>query len=259
MVDELLLRGGTSRRAAARPAPRSGRRRSRRRTRRRARCGTGPRSGAGRSSRPVSACVCPPAAASASTCGPSRRLDRVVAEERGEERRHGRQVRDPRRVGGRDAVGDEAVVERRGQAGGEPDDHQREEDADREHGWPSSMNVASMPAPAPRWDGGRLFITPALFGEVKRPMPIPFSSRISANQTYEKLDRQHDQEREAERRDQHPARSRTAARRSGRRGSPTPALRRAARRSAAACRCRPRAASARTRSRARAARSPAAR
>ena len=45
------------------------------------------------------------------------------------------------------------------------------------------MNVASMPAPAPRWVGGRLFITPALFGEAKSPMPIPFSSRISANQT----------------------------------------------------------------------------
>ena len=39
-----------------------------------------------------------------------------------------------------------------------------------------------MPAPAPRCEGGRLFITPALFGEENRPMPIPFSRRISANQ-----------------------------------------------------------------------------
>ena len=44
------------------------------------------------------------------------------------------------------------------------------------------MKVASMPAPAPRCEGGREFITPALFGEAKRPMPIPFSSRITANQ-----------------------------------------------------------------------------
>ena len=34
------------------------------------------------------------------------------------------------------------------------------------------MNVASMPAPAPRWEGGSAFMTPALFGEEKRPMPI---------------------------------------------------------------------------------------
>ena len=40
-----------------------------------------------------------------------------------------------------------------------------------------------MPAPAPRWLGGSEFITPALFGAENRPMPIPISSRISANQT----------------------------------------------------------------------------
>ena len=42
-------------------------------------------------------------------------------------------------------------------------------------------NVASMPAPAPRWVGGSAFITPALFGAANRPIPIPFSSRIAAN------------------------------------------------------------------------------
>jgi hypothetical protein len=46
-----------------------------------------------------------------------------------------------------------------------------------------TLNVASIPAPAPRCPGGRLFITPAVFGDWKRPIPIPFRSRISANQT----------------------------------------------------------------------------
>ena len=41
-------------------------------------------------------------------------------------------------------------------------------------------NVALMPAPTPR-SGGRLFMIPARLGEANRPMPMPFSSRISAN------------------------------------------------------------------------------
>ena len=42
-------------------------------------------------------------------------------------------------------------------------------------------NVALMPAPTPRRSGGRLFMIPARLGEANRPMPMPFSSRISAN------------------------------------------------------------------------------
>ena len=48
-------------------------------------------------------------------------------------------------------------------------------------------NVALMPAPTPRWSGGRLFMMPARLGEANRPMPMPFSSRISANCQYSKL------------------------------------------------------------------------
>ena len=44
------------------------------------------------------------------------------------------------------------------------------------------MNVASIPAPAPRWLAGSEFITPALFGDENRPIPTPFRTRISANQ-----------------------------------------------------------------------------
>ncbi len=44
------------------------------------------------------------------------------------------------------------------------------------------MNVASIPAPAPRCSRGSAFITPALFGDANSPIPIPFSSRIAANQ-----------------------------------------------------------------------------
>jgi hypothetical protein len=42
-------------------------------------------------------------------------------------------------------------------------------------------NVALIPAPTPRWSGGRLFMIPARLGEANRPMPIPCISRISAN------------------------------------------------------------------------------
>ena len=41
--------------------------------------------------------------------------------------------------------------------------------------------VAAMPAPAPRWRGGRLFMIPARLGEANSPMPIPFRSSSSAN------------------------------------------------------------------------------
>ena len=44
-------------------------------------------------------------------------------------------------------------------------------------------NVVAMPAPAPRRLGGRLFMIPAWFGEAKRPMPRPTSSRSAPNHT----------------------------------------------------------------------------
>ena len=42
-------------------------------------------------------------------------------------------------------------------------------------------NVVAIPDPAPRRSAGRLFMMAARFGEANRPMPIPFSSKMSAN------------------------------------------------------------------------------
>ena len=42
-------------------------------------------------------------------------------------------------------------------------------------------NVALMPAPTPRWPGGRLFMMPARLGDANSPMPMPLSSRMPAN------------------------------------------------------------------------------
>ncbi len=61
-------------------------------------------------------------------------LDRVESEECGEQRRHGRQLRDLSRDARRDAVRGETRLERGGQRRREARDHQREEDADRERG-----------------------------------------------------------------------------------------------------------------------------
>ena len=43
--------------------------------------------------------------------------------------------------------------------------------------------VLSIPAPAPRWSGGRLFMTAAWLGEKNRPMPTANRKISSANQT----------------------------------------------------------------------------
>src|ERR1700733_1857286 len=61
-------------------------------------------------------------------------LHRVVAEERGEQHPDRRQVRDRRGRAGRDALRGRAAEQRRRQLARQPDDHQREEDADRQHG-----------------------------------------------------------------------------------------------------------------------------
>ena len=42
-------------------------------------------------------------------------------------------MRDPGRRAGRDSLGNQAVEEGGGQRGGETQDHEREEDADRQH------------------------------------------------------------------------------------------------------------------------------
>ena len=40
-----------------------------------------------------------------------------------------------------------------------------------------------IPAPAPRCSAGRLFITPARFGEAKAPIASPIRKRIAENST----------------------------------------------------------------------------
>ena len=37
--------------------------------------------------------------------------------------------------------------------------------------WAEELKVAAMPAPAPRWLDGRLFMIPVWFGAMKSPMP----------------------------------------------------------------------------------------
>ena len=46
----------------------------------------------------------------------------------------------------------------RRERGRQPEDHEAEEDADREH-LAEALKVPAMPAPAPRWFAGRLFMT----------------------------------------------------------------------------------------------------
>jgi hypothetical protein len=47
--------------------------------------------------------------------------------------------------------------------------------------WAEFWKVEFMPEPAPRCWGGRLFITPARFGEAKAPIERPFSRSSPAN------------------------------------------------------------------------------
>src|SRR5262249_18589089 len=47
-------------------------------------------------------------------------------------------------------------------------------------------NVALMPAPAPRWSAGRLFMIAARFGEENRPMARPVSRSRGGKPTEEK-------------------------------------------------------------------------
>ena len=42
-------------------------------------------------------------------------------------------------------------------------------------------NVAAMPAPDPRWSGGRLFMIPVRFGAANRPIAAPIRKITSPN------------------------------------------------------------------------------
>ena len=52
------------------------------------------------------------------------------------------------------------------------------------------IEVASIPAPAPRCDGGRLFITPALFGEAEEPHADPVQQQDQPEPDVAEVDRQ---------------------------------------------------------------------
>ena len=107
-------------------------------------------------------------------------LDRVVAEERREQDRDRRQVRQllrrgagtpcawspPRSVSGRVAARPRIMSVKK---------------IPIESTWAEFWKVWFMPPPAPRSAAGRLFITPARLGEANMPIEIPVSSRISAN------------------------------------------------------------------------------
>ena len=155
-----------------------------------------------------------------STCGADEPLDRVVAEERREQHRHGRQVADlraPSAAGTPCASRPAASV--CGQRSREPDDHQREEDPDREHlrRVLEGLVHARRRRRGPR--AGRLFITPARFGEANAPIERPIRSRIAANTGYEKSIGSSSSSTNATAEREHPARREARASRSGRRGT----------------------------------------
>ena len=47
--------------------------------------------------------------------------------------------------------------------------------------WAEELKVPAMPAPAPRWLAGRLFMMPVWFGAMNMPMPTEFKKMSAAN------------------------------------------------------------------------------
>ena len=50
-----------------------------------------------------------------------------------------------------------------------------------ERTWAEALNVPAMPAPAPRWFAGRLFMMPVWFGAMNMPMPTELKKMSAAN------------------------------------------------------------------------------
>ena len=71
--------------------------------------------------------------------------------------------------------------------------------------WAEFWNVVFIPDPEPRCCGGRLFITAARFGEPKAAIISPVANSSTANSGYGKFDREHLEQREADRRADHAA------------------------------------------------------
>ena len=106
-------------------------------------------------------------------------LDRVVAEEGGEEDRDRRRVGRPLGGGGRDARGPaspSAIAA--GRVAASPT-ISRVKKIPIESTWAEFWKVWFIPPPAPRSAGGRLFITAARLGEANIPIEIPLKNRIS--------------------------------------------------------------------------------
>ena len=211
--------GRSARRATTRRRRRPGRRRSRRRTPRGGRSGTGSAIRWGKKLRPVSA-----AAFAGVRCARTWRAEQLAAPgcSRGTRRRA------PRRAAGgatcvavaaRNAVRLEARRERVRQRRREPDDHQREEDPDREHLRRVLEGLVHAGRRRRGRRAGRLFITPARFGEANAPIESPIRSRIAGELRVGEVDRQQLEQHERRAPTRACRRSRTAASRSGRRGS----------------------------------------
>ena len=135
---------------------------------------------------------------------PEQVLDGVVAEEGGEDNRDGGQSRGVRGHGRGHAVCSEAGAQRMGEAGGEAEDHEREEHADRDdlgrvlEGLVHAAARAAVPAGEAVHDcrsvgGGEHAHRDAVEGEDEREQRIG------------EVDREEDEQAEAERGAEHPA------------------------------------------------------
>ncbi len=165
----------------------------------------GPAISCGKNARPlIAAALC--AGSLREHVRPEQLLRRVVAEERGEEHRDGRQLAHARRDVRGDAVRLQTRRERVRQRPGEPDDHQREEDPDRQDLRGVLERLIHAAARTSMLRGQAVHHAgPVRRGEcAHRRCPIRGGWRASS--AYEKLTGEHREQKEAERRDEHPAR-----------------------------------------------------
>ena len=112
--------------------------------------------------------------------GPYKLLDRVVAEEGGEQDRDRRRMCDASCDIRGQPVGLQPGLCGCRQARGKAD-YQQVKKIPTESTWAEFWKVWFMPPPAPRSPAGRLFITAARLGEANIPIEMPVSNSTSAN------------------------------------------------------------------------------